>query len=191
MSAKGSTKEAILTTAIKLFNEHGFEQVTINQICKEIQVTKTTFYYHFKSKDELVSNYFSVENMVSNDELLNILTVTDYVEQVLEAMGIFVKHMVRSGVEMTKENYRIHLRNQMLPLDKSKSPLLSQIIPSLIQRAQDAGQIQNPASAEDLLDTMCNTANGVILNWAITGGSFDVLAEVRMRFEILLIVRRG
>lgn len=58
MSARGATKEAILTTSINLFNQYGFENVTINQICQEINVTKTAFYYHFKSKDELISEFF-------------------------------------------------------------------------------------------------------------------------------------
>ena len=190
MSARGATKEAILSTSISLFNQYGFEQVTINQICQEINVTKTAFYYHFKSKDELISEVFSIDNIVSNDDLLNILTVTDFADQVMKTMGIYVKHMVRLGVEMTKENYRVHLRNQILPLDKSKSPLLSDIIPTLIQRAKDEGQIRNPASAEDLLESMCNLANGVILKWAVEGGSFDVLEETRKRFEILLVVNR-
>lgn len=189
MSARGATKEAILSTSINLFNQYGFEQVTINQICKEINVTKTAFYYHFKSKDELISEFFSFDNMVSNDDLLNILTVTDYAEQAMKAMEFFVKHMVRLGVEMTKENYRVHLRNQVLPLDKSKSPLLGDIIPALIHRAKEAGQIRNPASAADLLDSMCNIANGVILKWAISGGSFDVVEETRKQFEILLVVK--
>lgn len=189
MSARGATKEAILTTSINLFNQYGFENVTINQICQEINVTKTAFYYHFKSKDELISEFFSFDNLVSNDDLLSILAVTDLAEQAIKAMEIFVKHIVRSGVEMTKENYRVHLRNQILPLDKSKSALLGSIIPALLQRAKDAGQIKNPASAEELLDTMCNLANGVILNWAMTGGSFDILEETRKRFEILLVVK--
>ncbi|SFB26182.1 transcriptional regulator, TetR family [Cohnella sp. OV330] len=188
MSTRGATKEAILSKSIELFNKYGFEQVTINQICKEINVTKTAFYYHFKSKDELISDFFSFENMVSNDDLLDILSVTDFADQAMKAMEIFVKHIVRLGVEMTKENYRIHLRTQVPPLDKSQSALLGSVIPTLIQRAKDAGQVKNPANAEDLLESMCNIASGVILNWAIMGGSFDVLAETRKRFEILLVV---
>ncbi|GGG88488.1 TetR/AcrR family transcriptional regulator [Paenibacillus radicis (ex Gao et al. 2016)] len=189
MSARGATKEAILNVSINLFNKYGFDQVTINQICKEISVTKTAFYYHFKSKDQLITELFSFDNMISNDDLLDILSVNDYADQAMKVMEIYVKHSVRLGVEMTKENYRVHLRNQILPLDKSKSSLLGNIIPTLIQRAKDEGQIRNPASAEDLLDSMCIIANGIILNWATMGGSFDILEETKKRFEILLVVK--
>ena len=58
MSIRGATKEAIMSTSISLFTQYGFDKVTINQICKEINVTKTAFYYYFKSKDELISEFF-------------------------------------------------------------------------------------------------------------------------------------
>ncbi|NHN32746.1 TetR/AcrR family transcriptional regulator [Paenibacillus agricola] len=189
MSTRGATKEAFLSTGINLFIEHGFDQVTINQICKEINVTKTAFYYYFKSKDELISEFFSVDNLITQDDLLEILSVSDYADQAMKVMGTYVKHIVRSGVELTKEFYRVHLRNEIIPLTKGKSTLLGSIIPILIQRAKDAGQVKNPASAEDLHDTMCCIANGVCLHWAIEGGNFDALEESRRRFENLLIVK--
>ncbi|MDO3411546.1 TetR/AcrR family transcriptional regulator [Saccharibacillus sp. CPCC 101409] len=189
MSARGATKEAFLSTSINLFNKYGFEQVTINRICKEINVTKTAFYYYFKSKDDLITEFFSFDRLISDTDLADLLSVADYADQAMKAMEIYVKHIVRLGVEMTKENYRIQLRNQVLPLDKSRSPLLGNLIPGLLQRAKEAGQIQNPAKAEELLDSMCNMANGVILNWAVLGGTFDILEETRKRFEILLVVK--
>lgn len=189
MNARGATKEAILSTSIQLFNQYGFDQVTINQICREIGVTKTAFYYHFKSKDELISEFYSLDNLISNEDLLTVLSLSDHADQAMKAMEIYVKHIVRAGVEMTKELYRVYLRNQELPLDRGKSSLLNSVIPSLIQRAKDVGQIKNPASAEDLVDSMCVIGNGVCLNWAISGGGFDVLEEARKRFEILLIVK--
>ena len=45
MAKKRATKEALLTAAIGLFQKHGFENITIDDICKEIDVTKTAFYY--------------------------------------------------------------------------------------------------------------------------------------------------
>ncbi|WP_207952827.1 TetR/AcrR family transcriptional regulator [Paenibacillus agricola] len=187
MSTRGTTKEVILSTAINLFMKHGFDQVTLNQICKEINGTKTAFYYYFKSKDELISEFFLVDNLISNDDILDILSDSDYANQAMKAMEIYVKHIVHSGVELTKEFYRVHFRNQ-IAFDKGKSSLLGSIIPTLIQRAKDAGQVKNPASAEDLHDSMCYIANGVCIHWAIANGGFDVLEESRKRFENLLVV---
>ncbi|MCU6792097.1 MULTISPECIES: TetR/AcrR family transcriptional regulator [Paenibacillus] len=189
MSTRGATKELFLSTSIKLFIEHGFDQVTINQICKEMNVTKTAFYYYFKSKDELISGFFSVDNLMSNDDFLDVLSASDYANQAMKAMEVYIKHIVSAGVKMTKEYYRVYLRNEIVPLTKDKSSLLGSIIPTLIQRAKDAGQVKNAASAEDLHDSMCYIANGICLHWAMTDGGFDVLEESRRQFENLLIVK--
>ena len=83
MAKKRATKEALLTAAIGLFQKHGFENITIDDICKEIDVTKTAFYYYYKSKDELIRDYFSTDNMLSSEELASILSANDYANQVL------------------------------------------------------------------------------------------------------------
>lgn len=47
-------KKQIITTARDLFWKYGFRRVSIEEICKEANVSKMTFYKHFKNKDELV-----------------------------------------------------------------------------------------------------------------------------------------
>ncbi|MCM3782155.1 TetR/AcrR family transcriptional regulator [Neobacillus mesonae] len=46
-------QEVILQTAAKLFMEHGYEPVSLQQISKSCNVTKPSIYYHFTSKPEL------------------------------------------------------------------------------------------------------------------------------------------
>lgn len=49
-----STKERLLHAAHDLFYRDGFHTVGLEQILTEVGVTKTTFYNHFESKDELM-----------------------------------------------------------------------------------------------------------------------------------------
>ena len=51
--AKG-TREKIINTAWKLFYEKGFGETTINDILREADISKGTFYYYFRSKDDLL-----------------------------------------------------------------------------------------------------------------------------------------
>lgn len=52
-SAK-ETREKLIDSAIHLFYLHGVHAVALDQILKEVGVTKTTFYKYFESKDDLV-----------------------------------------------------------------------------------------------------------------------------------------
>jgi len=48
-----TTREKFITVANTLFFQNGFHATGLDQIIEEVGVTKTTFYKHFESKDEL------------------------------------------------------------------------------------------------------------------------------------------
>ncbi|HEY0135548.1 MAG TPA: TetR/AcrR family transcriptional regulator [Nannocystis sp.] len=50
---KARTRERIVLAARELFNRHGFESVSIDQIMARAELTRGGFYNHFKSKDAL------------------------------------------------------------------------------------------------------------------------------------------
>lgn len=50
---KSRTRERIVHAARRLFNRHGFEQVSIDRVMSEAGLTRGGFYHHFGSKDEL------------------------------------------------------------------------------------------------------------------------------------------
>jgi AcrR family transcriptional regulator len=50
---KQRTRERILESARVLFNRHGFEQVSIDEVMKRAGLTRGGFYKHFASKSEL------------------------------------------------------------------------------------------------------------------------------------------
>ncbi len=49
-----ATRERLIKTAHELFYLEGFHTVGLDRILHEVGVTKTTFYNHFESKDDLV-----------------------------------------------------------------------------------------------------------------------------------------
>lgn len=48
-----ATRERLIETAFNLFAEHGFHSIGLDRIVRDVGVTKTTFYNHFPSKDDL------------------------------------------------------------------------------------------------------------------------------------------
>lgn len=50
---KARTRARIVESARVMFNRHGFEQVSIDDIMKDAGLTRGGFYSHFESKDEL------------------------------------------------------------------------------------------------------------------------------------------
>ncbi|UTX49090.1 TetR/AcrR family transcriptional regulator [Chryseobacterium sp. MA9] len=52
-------RERILSTAMVLFHRQGYNNTGINQIIEEANVSKASFYQHFRSKDELCIEFLN------------------------------------------------------------------------------------------------------------------------------------
>lgn len=53
-------KTLIIETATKLFSENGFDNTPISKVCEVSQVSKGLVFHHFKSKDGLLREIFSM-----------------------------------------------------------------------------------------------------------------------------------
>ena len=55
-----TTKERILTEAVKLFAKEGYEAVTVDQIAKAVGIKAPSLYKHYKSKRDIFDSILRV-----------------------------------------------------------------------------------------------------------------------------------
>jgi AcrR family transcriptional regulator len=65
---KRRTAEAIVATALRLFDERGFARTTIDQIAREAEISRRTFFRYFADKEEV---FFA-----EDEELLDVIHAT-------------------------------------------------------------------------------------------------------------------
>ncbi|UGQ48786.1 TetR/AcrR family transcriptional regulator [Massilia endophytica] len=55
MSDHTTTRDRIVAAADELFYQRGFENTSFADIAKEVELSRGNFYYHFKTKDEILA----------------------------------------------------------------------------------------------------------------------------------------
>src|SRR5579863_7956382 len=68
--ARHDTRQRIQSVALELFAEQGYDKTSLREIAERLDVTKAALYYHFKSKEDIVSSlvedYFGqIDEMVA------------------------------------------------------------------------------------------------------------------------------
>ena len=54
---KEMNRKKIITTAVRLFNSHGYDQTTVEQIAQEVDVARGTIFNHFPVKEAMILGY--------------------------------------------------------------------------------------------------------------------------------------
>jgi AcrR family transcriptional regulator len=63
------TSDRILVTSLSLFNEEGEANTTTIDIANEMDISPGNLYYHFKGKDEIISELFTQYELALSDTL--------------------------------------------------------------------------------------------------------------------------
>ncbi|WP_416137790.1 TetR/AcrR family transcriptional regulator [Halomonas sp. HK25] len=62
-------RDDILYTALRLFNEHGYQAVGVDRIRDEAKVSKMTLYKHFSNKEKLVEEVLKLRHQLFKNSL--------------------------------------------------------------------------------------------------------------------------
>lgn len=70
MSLNMEAQDKILKTSLDLFYKFGIKRVTMDDIAKELGMSKKTIYHHFKEKDDLVNTLCDTE-MIKHEQIFD------------------------------------------------------------------------------------------------------------------------
>ncbi|WP_449282519.1 TetR family transcriptional regulator [Leucobacter sp.] len=92
----GATREALLSSAVSLFEEHGYDFTSVQQIVDRAERTKGAFYHYFDSKEDLLHDihdgFIDYQLEIARDVLARDIPTVEMlrrfiVEVLMEPMG--------------------------------------------------------------------------------------------------------
>lgn len=181
------SKNRIFNSAIDLFNEFGFENVTIEDICKKASVSVGLFYNYFDSKDQIIVEVFNTLDLdyeeaynelpENSDVLEKLLLMVNYIATSTQSLGeSFLRIVYRRFLILEREN--VSLLNEDRPIYK--------YLNVFIEEGQQSGQITSKLDAKEIQFIILNVIRGVFFQWALYDGSFDLVPETEKAVSALL-----
>ncbi len=190
MSTKaGESKQRILLTALDLIKEKGYDAVTINDICAAANISKNTFYYYFKSKEDLMFQSYTIPRVEIISNLASILMEENNIEQFWKLIEPTLDFIVESGTEITKHMIYALTDQKIQPFNISNFQQNRTIGVKIIERAQKSGEICNSSDPLLLFNIMQAQITGIVLFWCTKNGEFDFKNAYRLAMEVCFDVK--
>ena len=182
---KKNTREFIIDSTIKLFQENGYENTSVANICKTCNITKGTFYYYFPNKDEIIFEYY--EQMFQNyysRSMIDLFGIDNYKEQ----LWSIIEYTIDNTISLTPSLLKAFLISDMekglnfFSPYKSKESSLARVKQhelqiTLIKKGQKNDEIK-AGDPEMMLHTFISALIGIAMDWASNGGYYDEKKEL-------------
>jgi AcrR family transcriptional regulator len=196
---KISIKDQILDKSIQLFLRKGYNATTIKDITDAVNITKGAFYWHFKSKDELLSTIVAHYESTFTDSIIpavrnsegTFLTkmkyahkwATDFAYQHRELCVCFLTiaaEMVGSETDIAKRIRAIYNKYR-------------KFLRELLEFGKEEGYIRDNLDIDLVANVINSIHNGSLLEWYINYDEIDGSLFARTYRDVILfgIVKQG
>lgn len=110
-----NTRRRIVEAADRLFYEHGFEATSFADIAKAVELSRGNFYYHFKTKDEILSAVIELR-MANTQAMLD--AWEDEMDTPAERIRRFIQILIMNRVKIMEHGCPVGtLCNELAKLD--------------------------------------------------------------------------
>ena len=182
-------RDEIFKGAMKLMKKHGYQYVTVRNICTACNISTGTFYHYFSGKDDLLSYYLAegFDNYLSKKpaDALNGFPLN---KKIVTLDKWYIEYCKQPGIEFLSSYYNpqnksLHTRGSKT--GKSYSALNTRVL-AAVEEAIHTGELSKECSAKDICDDVCVILKGCIFDWCISYGAYELEEYVEKMINIYL-----
>lgn len=181
---KAPIRERLTAAALELFDEHGYEQTTVDDIAARAGVGRTTFFRAFGSKDDAVFPHHEQVIVAVRDRLGAATPETSSVA-VVEAARLVLRHYLAEG-DVARTRYRL---TSAVPALRHREIASMQQYHRLFRDYVAAWQGDRPDAGlrAELLASLVVTAHNHVLRRWLRGLVTDDAAEAEFEAAMALV----
>jgi AcrR family transcriptional regulator len=184
--SKPSARERLARAAFALFDEQGYENTTVDDIAERAGLGRTTFFRHYKSKEDVI--------FPDHDRVLEQVAVrlraqgpADVIAAVSDAVGLVFRSYLDEG-DLARRRYALTssvpaLREREIISVARYQRLFREFIAGQPGDPADSGQLQ----AELVAASFVAAHNHVLRRW-LRGESADPLGELDLALRRIAVI---
>jgi len=170
------TKKLLMDVSTRLFNEKNFDDVSVNEICREAGVTKGAFYHYFDSKYDIpIQQYREIQDRFFSDYLAS--ADRPFGERFYRVIMWFSDYCTLDKLNIFKNYYKA-----LLVTDKSRvmrrTEMTTRVLKEMLCQGVAIGVFRKNININFVTETVTRFIFSLVLDWTIFNGEIDLQKEL-------------
>lgn len=187
---KEGVRERILKKAAELFYAHGVHNTGINQIIDESRVAKASFYHHFPSKDDLISECLLTYGDFLIARVQEIMDSSESLSDFLSSWAALVERDVSgknfngcpvANIGFSADGSSEKFGEQLRKIIESWYSQLDEYL----ERCRIAGELPEKTDTATLSRRIIHLYEGAITMWRLTG-DMQYILDLKVLFPRMI-----
>lgn len=181
------TKKRILETALELFSQKGFDQVTVDEIVSKSKTSKGAFYVHFNSKyDVFLEKFKEIDEFYASfmQSLPNDICFQEKIILLIKSQMIYLRDCL--GKDLMRTVYMSGLIPNQDNYFANTDRMLYKIVYSLVEEGQKTGEVKKELTANEMTMIITRCMRGTLYDWLLFEDNYDLIEESQKFIRIIL-----
>lgn len=177
----------IIETAWRLFHEKGFRDTTINDIIREAEISKGTFYYYFRSKDDMLdtlSDVFDTEYERIVGEFAEDMSSFDKLVELNYRMHTFINDNIDYRLLSYLYSTQIIKEHTSSLLDRNR--YYFRLLEQIIEDGRKKGELTEDLTVSETVNYYIIEERALVTDWCMNNGSYHLGEFSRKMFPLMI-----
>ena len=185
---KDTSRRKMIAAAVGLFNRHGLEAVTMDQIAEAADVARGTLYNYFPSRDAIVHAYLQQTFQDrSQDRIAQLRLLPDTRSRLVYIFTVLVEGVRRQGeIFEAFMVYRLKQVTSLRPPAEQEQTGLSLLIHEIIALGQQSGELRSDLDEEMLAGLFEYTLIAAIKPLYLQPDRYDQFKSIHYSVDLFL-----
>lgn len=164
-------KREIRDKALAMFRENGYDNVTVNEIAAAAGISKNTFYYYYRSKEDLIRDIFHPSAYNGEQLMMKLMEIRDPKEQIIMLCRTMASYYESLGKEVVRKAMILNLAQDLVDSPREHKPggnhaLLHRMIDNIYHQAIEEKKIRTDLDEHELARLQMTLLIGCLQVWA-------------------------